>query len=588
MSSITNFKSEKDNKKQGILDIHNPSGNSFEKDVNPMESTFENVKNEFAKYVSLWRVCPDLFIDFITPKDSKFKLFFYQRVFLRSAIRHKYFYATFTRAFSKSFLSILILYIKLILYPNISLFICSGGKGQATNIAKEKIEEIWEKFPILKREVKDYQVSKDYLKITLQNNSRLDIVAVRESTRGGRRNAGLIEEAILVDGKLLNEVIIPLMNVNRRAKNGDVDPNEPHKQQIYVTTAGYRNTFAYDKLKQILIWMVTKEDEAFIMGGSWRIPVLHKLLDPNFVEELKEDGTYNPLSFDREYESIWTGSGEDSFFNEDMITKNRTLKKSEDKPDFKITDDTKYEIKYIVSTDVARSEGNQNANTVVTVGKIKQNLANGHCVTNIVNMFVLHGEHFEEQAIKIKKIVFKYKAEMCPCDLNGLGAGLADYLVKENIDENGEIFPPFSIVNDERFDKYKTDDSLPLLYAIRSQGIAGQIHVNCLSQISSNKVKFLIDEMEAKTQLPKNQIKEMSGRDMGAYLAPFLNTTCLKDEMLNLRAKQTGKDVILDRINKGVQKDRFSSLEYLLWYVRQIEDSFDNNSDDDDRQYVFY
>ncbi|NRU52553.1 DNA-packaging protein [Clostridium beijerinckii] len=588
MASITNFKSEKDNKKEGILDIHNPAGNSFEKDVNPMASTFDVVKKDFAKYVSLWRACPDLFIDFITPKDSKFKLFFYQRVFLRSAIRHKYFYATFTRAFSKSFLSILILYIKLILYPNISLFICSGGKGQATNIAKEKIEEIWEKFPILKREVKDYQVSKDYLKVTLQNNSRLDIVAVRESTRGGRRNAGLIEEAILVDGKLLNEVIIPLMNVNRRAKNGDVDPNEPHKQQIYVTTAGYRNTFAYDKLKQILVWMATKDDEAFVMGGSWRIPVLHKLLDPNFVEELKEDGTYNPLSFDREYESIWTGSGEDSFFNEDMITKNRVLKKSEDKPDFKVSDNDKFEIKYIVSTDVARSEGNQNANTVVTVGKVKQNLTNGHCVTNIVNMFVLHGEHFEEQAIKIKKIVFKYKAEMCPCDLNGLGAGLADYLVKENIDENGEIFPPFSIVNDDRFDKYKTDDSLPLLYAIRSQGIAGQIHVNCLSQISSNKVKFLIDEMEAKTQLSKTQIKDMSGREMGEYLAPFLNTTCLKDEMLNLRAKQTGKDVVLDRINKGIQKDRFSSLEYLLWYVKEIENNFEDDSDDDDRQYVFW
>jgi hypothetical protein len=80
----------------------------------------------------------------------------------------------------------------------------------------------------------------------------------------------------------------------------------------------------------------------------------------------------------------------------------------------------------------------------------------------------------------------------------------------------------------------------------------------------------------------------MSGRDMGAYLAPFLNTTCLKDEMLNLRAKQTGKDVVLDRINKSIQKDRFSSLEYLLWYVKEIENSFDDNSDDDDRQYVFY
>lgn len=51
-----------------------------------------------------------------------------------------------------------------------------------------------------------------------------------------------------------------------------------------------------------------------------------------------------------------------------------------------------------------------------------------------------------------------------------------------------------------------------------------------------------------------------------------MNTTFLKDEMLNLRAKQAGKDLILDRINKKVQKDRFSSCEYLLWYVKEIED----------------
>ena len=83
-------------------------------------------------------------------------------------------------------------------------------------------------------------------------------------------------------------------------------------------------------------------------------------------------------------------------------------------------------------------------------------------------------------------------------------------------------------------------------------------------------------------------IHDMSGREMGEYLAPFLNTTCLKDEMLNLRAKQTGKDVVLDRINKGIQKDRFSSLEYLLWYVKEIENNFEDDSDDDDRQYVFW
>lgn len=534
-------------------------------------STFEKVKGDFSKYVSLWRSCPDLFIDFITPKDSKFKLFFYQRVFLRNAMRNKYFYATFTRAFSKSFLSILILHIKLVLYPGISLFICSGGKGQAANIAKEKIEEIWEKFPMLKREIKDYTFAKDYVKIVTHSNSKLDIVAVRESTRGGRRHAGLVEEMILVDGKLLSEVIIPLMNVNRRAKNNEVDPNEPHKQQIYVTTAGYKNTFAYEKLKQILVWSAIKDD-AFVMGGSWRIPVMHNLLDPNFVDDLKEDGTFNPLSFDREYESKWTGSGENSFFSEDLISRNRTIKKAEDRPNLDKKEDG-FSTRYYISVDVARSDGNQNANSVAMVGKVKQNSKSGMCVSNIVNMKVFHGEHFEEQAIKIKKMIFRYNAELCCIDANGLGSGLMDYLVKENIDEQGDIFPPLSVVNDNTYDKYSTSTSLPLLYSMKSQGIAGAIHVNCLSQISSGKVKFLVDEMEAKNNLLRSKEgKSMSGSEMADYLAPYLNTTILKDEMLNLRSKQAGKDLSLERINNGIQKDRFSALEYLLWCVKELED----------------
>ena len=144
----------------------------------------------FIQYISQWREYPDIFIDMMTPPTSTFALFFYQRIFLRAAIRHKYCYATFTRAFSKSFLSILILLIRCILYPGAKLFICSGGKEQAANIAKEKIEEIFELFPAIKNETieKENQFGKDYVRIQFKNGSRLDVVAVRESSRGGRRH----------------------------------------------------------------------------------------------------------------------------------------------------------------------------------------------------------------------------------------------------------------------------------------------------------------------------------------------------------------------------------------------------------------
>lgn len=83
---------------------------------------------EFQKAISFWREYPDMFIDMIKGEDSKFSFYFYQRVFLRAAMRHRYFFGTFTRAFSKSFLAVLLMMIKCILYPGIKVFITSGGK----------------------------------------------------------------------------------------------------------------------------------------------------------------------------------------------------------------------------------------------------------------------------------------------------------------------------------------------------------------------------------------------------------------------------------------------------------------------------
>lgn len=67
------------------------------------------------------------------------------------------------------------------------------------------------------------------------------------------------------------------------------------------TTAGYKNTYSYDKLIQFLVWSIVKPEKAMIMGGTYRIPVLVKLLDKNFVADLRMDGTFNESSFAREY-----------------------------------------------------------------------------------------------------------------------------------------------------------------------------------------------------------------------------------------------------------------------------------------------
>ena len=75
------------------------------------------------QYISFWREYPDMFVEFLCGNNPEnFHLFFYQRVFLRAVMRHRYAYATFPRAYSKSFLSVLILMIRCVLYPNAHLY----------------------------------------------------------------------------------------------------------------------------------------------------------------------------------------------------------------------------------------------------------------------------------------------------------------------------------------------------------------------------------------------------------------------------------------------------------------------------------
>lgn len=175
------------------------------------EERIKDILPIFLEYISFWREYPDIFIDMMLPEGSTFNLFYYQRLFLRAAIRHKYCYGTFPRAFSKSFLAVLILIIRCILYPGAKLFIVSGTKEQGASIAKEKINELKELIPALKNEINEKKslYGKDYVRLTFKNGSILDVVAARESARGQRRHGGLMEEVILIDGQRLNEVILP-------------------------------------------------------------------------------------------------------------------------------------------------------------------------------------------------------------------------------------------------------------------------------------------------------------------------------------------------------------------------------------------
>ena len=531
------------------------------------------------QYVAYWREYPDMFVEFLCGNNPEnFQLYFYQRIFLRAVMRHKYSYATFPRGYSKSFLAVLVLMLRCVLYPNAHFFVTTGGKEQAAGIAREKAEELVKLIPGLKNEI-DWsrgasKASKNEVTYIFKNGSKLDIMAAQQSSRGKRATGGLMEEVILIDQNQLNDVIIPTMVVDRRLSDGSRHEEEvANKSQIYVTTAGWKNSFSYNKLIQILIQQIINPEEAIMLGGTWRIPVMEGLQPKNFIQGLKMDGTYNDASFSREYESEWSGDAENAFFSAEKFDQHRVLLQPEREASGR-NSKAQY---YVLGVDVGRLK----CTTEVMIIKVTPQVQ-GSALKSIVNIYSFDAEDFEVQAINIKRLFYKYKARQAVIDANGLGVGLVDFMTKTQLDpETGDALLPFGVsggTSEDIVEPYKKIKGAEVendaMYLIKANApINTEAHTYVQTQMYNGKVKFLIDENQAKTKLLSTKVGQNMTPDKRAEeLMPYTQTTILKDQMLNLVEENEGTNIILKQSNRGIKKDKFSAFEYGMYYIKQEED----------------
>ena len=464
--------------------------------------------------------------------------------------------------------------VRAILYPGAKLFTAAGGKQQSAGILAEKIDEICRMIPAFEKELDlrpgKTKKSKDKCFYLFKNGSFIDNLAISEKTRGVRRTAGVLEECASMDGKLLQEVIIPTMNVSRQCADGSTHMEEILNQsQLYITTAGYKGTFAYQKLITTLVQMITEPDKAFILGGTWRVPVITGAQNKNFISDLKREGTFNEASFEREYGSHWTGTVEDAFFNGEKFDRNRILQRPEEEASGR-SSKLAY---YVLSVDVGR----KGCQSVVCVFKVTPQVEGGS-IKSLVNMYTFNDEHFEDQAVKIKKLYFKYNARRIVIDGNGLGIGLLDFMVKRQIATDGEVYPDFGIYNDDEgfYKKYRTNDTVTdAVYVIKANApLNTEAYSIVQTQMESGRVKLLIDERTAKAKLMATKVGQaMSPEQRADYLQPFELTSILREEMLNLREENEGINIILKQASKRIPKDKFSAFCYGLYYIKQEEDS---------------
>ena len=570
MSSYGKFQSDnaKFTKKESRTN-YNPEFNSTVDSKGKKESDkFNENLNKYIEFLSWARFYPDLLLDLLKPKTGGINLHPDQRTFLRATVRFFSFYGVFPRGFGKTFNEVLAMFVISILFPSINQSLTAQTKENAAELLKDKYLEIVKYYPWFHNEIYDKKFSKNDAEITFVNNSRIDILANAQTSKGQRRNRINIEESALLNSVVYEDALEPIVEVGRMTvgKLGMTNPEELNQQINFFTTSGFRGSDEYQRSLRMVDDMVDLKG-VIVLGSDWHLGCWYGRGSTKKQMQRKKKNT-SPIAFAMNYMSHWVGSVENSLVDVNNLLKIRNLTA----PVFVPNNDRDY----FLGVDVARSQSTSNNQTSVSVLEVER-LDNGKVKSiNLVNLVnISNALSFSAQAIKVKLIKKQYNAKMVISDGNGLGSGLIDEFMKSQVNPaDGEILECWNTINTDAIPDEEVFENC--LYDLKAQSNNTEVIVNFIDMVDSGKLRLLEKRKEIDYDL----------NDRNSFVTsvvPFVQTDFLIEEIVNLQLEHINNGRLkVKRVVRKIDKDRFSSLSYSLWYVKTFEDNITETRDDFD------
>lgn len=522
------------------------------------DSVFGKNLYNYYEFISWARWYPDLFIDLLRTEKSNFNMHFDQRVFLRSDVRFMNMYGTFSRGYAKTFNEVLSCVIVAILFPQIELAISAQTKENAADLLKSKFNEIRNKFPLIENELeKEPKFIKGDALIQFKNGSSIDAIANAQTTKGQRRRRLKIEEAALLNNELYQDALEPVTEVPRYTvgKMALVDPQELNQQIHFFTTSGFRGSDEYQRSIDMYDNMCELKGQ-IVLGASWMLPCWYGR-GSNKSQILRKKSTSSPIAFAQNYEQEWVGSSDGALVDINKLMNCRTLTTP-------MINFNKLDEEFYLGVDVARSQKATNNQSSIAIGRVIRNKESNRIVSiEIPNiMTVSNAMNFSAQACLVKKTKKNFLAKAVIADGNGLGAGLIDELLKESYDPiTGEYLGCWNTMNTDNQPEVR--DAEKCLFDMKAQHFQSKVVADFIDAVESGKLKLL----------EKKQDTDFSSKDkqnIDLRVLPYIQTDLLFEEIANLKLKHmTNGALSVEKVVKKVDKDRFSALSYLIFYITE-------------------
>lgn len=531
---------------------------------NALDTRFGEDLKKYVEFASWCSWYPDLFLDLCKPPEGGITLHFDQRIFMRCLARFVSTYGCLPRGSSKTFNQISVLYVVAIWHPNITLSVTAQTKENAVKLLKDKHNEIMRYYPLLQNEIAKEVFNKNEAEVVFKNGARIDALANSQTSKGQRRKRINVEEAALLDNATFEDALEPIVEVPRYTcgKLALVNPYEMNQQINFFTTPGWRNSDEWLRCVNMGRKMVDLQG-TMVLGSNWMLPCWYGR-GSSKKQILDKMRTMTPTAFNQNYGGVWTGSSDGALVDVNKLVKCRTIPKA-------LLQAEKSADEYYMGVDVARSQKTNNNQSSVMVGKVNRNPDTNRIISvDIVNIINIPNTlNFTKQAIEIKKIADRYSPRMVICDGNGLGAGLIDELLKRNVDSNTkEEYPPWATVNTDNEPEER--DAKKCLYDLKAQSCQSKVITSFIDMVDSGKLKLLAKQSEY-------DMMSMTADEAAA----FVQTDFLIEEVANLKlVERPNAGLSVQKVVRKIDKDRFSALAYMLYYISEFASSLKQKTTD--------
>lgn len=496
------------------------------------------------------------------------------------------------RGIGKSFICAVFCCARCILYPGTKVCIASGTRGQSINVLEKILTELKPLSPELASEIneKETNINNTDAKIVFRNGSYIKVVTASDSARSNRANLLIIDEYRMVKKHVVNTILRRFLAAPRHPKYLDKPEYKSKKElrehnvTMYFSSAYYKDHWSFLRAKDSCRFMLDETKHNFVCGFPYQLGIAEDMLSEEEVIEQMLETDFNEIDWSMEMDSVFYGDSNGSFFGFDVVSRNRHIEYAmlPDSLSSKWPLATKLRItpkqpgeKRLLSADIALMATTRHKNdaTAIFINQLLPTKAMRYS-SNIVYTESNEGLHTEEQALRIRRLYEEYDCDYIVLDTRNIGLSIYDILARDITDpDSGEVYPALSCVNNPDLAIRCVDKNAKK--AVWAVAGSSKFNSDCAIALRegfrTGRIRLLSTEYDAEDVFGNMRgYGALSVGDRMAILLPYINTTLLINELINLQHEETAGVIRL--FEKGnLRKDRYSSLSYNYYVATQIE-----------------